>query len=93
MEIKGSLYQILTNRFNADLNRSIQTIRAVKPTKRIAQKLDISIEIPCIFIESFAYTADDVCIEVLQSYYRGDRYLFRVEAGQYRRGMSSSEVH
>jgi len=89
IEIKGSMYRLLVDEFGVDLHHSIQTLRAVRPTRDIAQKLGISRVIPCIFLESIAYTSDDVPLEVLQSFYRGDRYLFKVESGQYRREMST----
>jgi len=84
MEIKGSMYQILTKHFTADLNHSIQTLRAINPAKEIARVLKISKNTPCLFLESLAYNSQNICIEVLQSFYRGDRYLFRVETGQYK---------
>ncbi len=84
MEIKGSMYQILIKHFAADLNHSVQTLRAINPVKEIARALKISTNTPCLFLESLAYNSQNVCIEVLQSFYRGDRYLFRVEAGQYK---------
>jgi GntR family transcriptional regulator len=89
VEIKGSMYQLLTTQFHADLHHSIQTLRVVRPSQPIAAKLRISRDVPCMFLESLAYTSQGECIEVLQSYYRGDRYLFKVEASQYRREMSS----
>lgn len=91
MGIKGSMYEILTKKFSADLDHSEQTIRAVFPSEEIADSLDISQSVPCIFLESLAYTADDLCIEVLHSYYRGDRYLFKVETREYHRGIGSAE--
>jgi GntR family transcriptional regulator len=91
MSIKGSMYEILTQKFSADLDHSEQTIRAVFPSEEIADSLDISQSVPCIFLESLAYTADDLCIEVLHSYYRGDRYLFKVETREYHRGIGSAE--
>jgi len=39
--------------------------------------------VPCMFLESLTSDADDRCLEVLQAHYRGDRYAFRVESGQY----------
>ena len=92
-EIKGSMYELLTEKFHADLHHSIQKIRAVKPTKEIAHKLEISRAVPCIMLESLAYTKENICIEILNSYYRGDRYVFTVEAGEYRREMSSGESY
>ncbi len=89
IEIKGSMYRILTEELGADLHHSIQTIRAINPSREIAEKLKIKKTVPCILLESLAYTRENICIEVLQSYYRGDRYVFKVEAGQYRREMSS----
>lgn len=92
MDIKGSMYQLLINHFQADLDHSIQTIRAVKPSREIARVMDISSDTPCIFLESLAYNSKKVCLEILQSFYRGDRYMFRVETGSYRRHISSDEV-
>jgi GntR family transcriptional regulator len=84
MEIKGSMYQILTKHFAADLNRSIQTLCAINMAKEIAQVLKISKKTPCLFLESLVYNSQNVCIEVLQSFYRGDRYIFKMEAGRYK---------
>jgi GntR family transcriptional regulator len=92
MEIRGSMYQILTSRFNIDLHHSTQTLRAVHPPASIAHTLQINPDVPCMYIESLAYNAQGVCVEVLQSYYRGDRYLFRVETGEYRREMNYSMI-
>jgi GntR family transcriptional regulator len=92
IEIHGSMYQLLLDEFNADLHHSVQTLRAVRPTRDIALKLGVSQSVPCIFLESMAYTSNNECIEVLQSSYRGDRYLFQVESGQYRREMNSAAV-
>lgn len=89
IEVKGSMYQLLTSQFHADLHHSIQTLRVVRPSQPIAAKLRISRDVPCMFLESLAYTSHGECLEVLHSHYRGDRYLFRVETGQYRREMSS----
>ncbi len=90
MDLRGSLYQLLVSEFGADLHHSTQTLRAVRPAKQVALKLGISQEVPCMFLESLAYTSQNQCLEVLQSYYRGDRYVFKVEAGQYRRELLAS---
>jgi len=89
-EIRGPLYRLLVDQFGADLHHSVQTLRAVRPPRAVAEKLGIRTSVSCIFLESLAYTSAGRCIEVLRSYYRGDRYLFRVEAGQYRREMASA---
>lgn len=90
LELTGSMYALLVQTFQADLHHSVQTLRAIRPPREVAAKLGIRQSVPCIFLESLAYTSRDDCIEVLHSYYRGDRYLFRVEAGEYRREMDST---
>jgi DNA-binding GntR family transcriptional regulator len=83
IDIQGSLYQLLVGEFAADLHHSVQTLSAVLPTREIAVHLGISTETPCMFLESLTSDAADRCLEVLQACYRGDRYTFRVESGQY----------
>lgn len=83
IDIQGSLYQLLTREFDVVLHRSVQTLRAVRPPRPVAARLQISGDVPCMFLESLTSDPDGRCLEVLQAYYRGDRYLFRVESGQY----------
>ena len=89
IEIKGSMYRLLIDEFGADLHHSIQTLRAVIPPQDVAQKLSIARRTACMFLESIAYTSEDLPLEVLLSYYRGDRYLFMVESSRYRRDMTT----
>ncbi len=83
IDIRGSLYQLLVREFSADLHHSMQTLRAVRPPRDVAGKLRISTDVPCMFLESRTANAADRCLEVLQAYYRGDRYAFRVDSGRY----------
>jgi GntR family transcriptional regulator len=85
IKIQGSMYRILVQHFNVDLHHSVQTLRAIMPTEEIAQKLNIGKTIPCMFMESITYDSQDRPVELLYSFYRGDRYLFQVESTQYRR--------
>ena len=83
IDIQGSLYRLLTREFAVDLHRSVQTLRAVRPPRHVAHKLEISTDVPCMFLESLTSDRHGRCLEVLQAYYRGDRYTFRVESGRY----------
>ena len=83
MNIRGSMYQILVDQFGADLDHSVRTLQAVRPSKEIAAVLRISRDIPCMFYKSKAFNVKGECLEILHSYYRGDRYLFQVETGSY----------
>lgn len=84
-KIEGSMYKILVQHFNIDLHHSVQTLRAMMPSDEIARRLNIGKTIPCMFLESITYDSLDNPVELLYSFYRGDRYLFQVESTQYRR--------
>ena len=84
LDIQGSMYQLLIREFQADLDHSMQTLRAVRAPRDVARRLRLRADTPCMFLESIAYTAQERPLEVLNSYYRGDRYTFRVESGRYR---------
>jgi GntR family transcriptional regulator len=79
------MYKILVQHYSVDLHHSVQTLRAIMPTEEIAHRLNIGKTIPCMFMESITYDSQDSPLELLYSYYRGDRYLFQVESTQYRR--------
>jgi GntR family transcriptional regulator len=83
IDIQGSLYQLLRREFAVELDHSTQTLRAVRPPRMVAHKLEISSDVPCLFLESLTSDAHGRCLEVLQAYYRGDRYAFRVETGRH----------
>lgn len=93
LDIRGSMYQLLIREFQADLHHSVQTLRAVRPPADIARRLRLPAETPCMFLESIAFDSSDRPLEVLQSYYRGDRYTFRVESGRYLPEARSREAH
>ena len=61
-----SMYKILTELFQIDLDHAMQTIRTVPASKQIARKLEISPSVPCLYIESPAHTSENKCIEVLR---------------------------
>jgi GntR family transcriptional regulator len=84
-KIRGSMYKILMQHFNVDLHHSVQTLRAMMPPEEITHRLNIGKTIPCMFMESITYDSQDCPVELLYSFYRGDRYLFQVESTQYRR--------
>ncbi len=84
-EIQGSMYRILVEHFDADLHRSVRTLRAMMPSPEIARRLMIGKAIPCMFLESITFDTQEKPLELLHSFYRGDRYLFKVESTPDRR--------
>ena len=83
MDLTGSMYQIMNERFNVTLARSDQTIRAVNLKGRIASYLNVPENSAAFFMESLTYDENNVPVELLYSYYRGDKYVFAVELGRY----------
>jgi GntR family transcriptional regulator len=78
------MYRLLTDRFGVVLARSQQVLRAVNLTGKIAGILWVPPNTPGIFMESVTFDDRNMPVEVLYSYYRGDRYVFEVELGRYR---------
>jgi len=83
MDLTHSMYTILSEQLNAVLARSEQTLRAVNLRGRIAKLLNVPLNSAGIFMESLTFNENSIPIEVLYSYYRGDKYVFEVELGRY----------
>ena len=83
MDLTGSMYKIISERFNIVLARCEQTIRAVNLKGKIASILDVPENSAGIFMESITFDENSIPVEVLCSYYRGDKYVFEVELGRY----------
>jgi len=83
-DLTGSLYQLLVDQFGLKLDRSVQNFRSVLLTGLEARLLKVSQNSPGVFLESIIYDAKGVAVELLQSHYRGDKYVFQVHSGDYR---------
>ena len=84
MDLTGSMYKIFSERFGMVLARSEQSIRAVNLKGKIARILQVPENSAGIFMVSVTYNEKNIPLEVLFSYYRGDRYVFEIEVGNYR---------
>jgi len=83
MNLTGSLYDIFTHDFNVELTRCEQTIRAVNLTKKVASLLGLKPNGAALYMESVTYNDRNIPVEVLCCYFRGDKYAFEIELGQY----------
>ncbi len=83
MDLTGSMYKILSERFDVVLTRSDQTLRAVNLNKQIAKLFGLPKNSAGLYMESVTYNEHNIPIEVLCAYYRGDKYVFEVELGRY----------
>lgn len=84
MDLTGSMYKIITREFHTVLERSEQAIVAVNLNKKIARLLTLPENSAGLFMESVTYNDNNIPVEVLFSYYRGDKYRFEIELGRYR---------
>jgi len=92
MDLTGSMYEIIFERFNIVLARCEQTIRAINLKGKIARILKLPENSAGIFMESITFDENNMPVEVLCSYYRGDKYIFEVELGRYRIRENNIEV-
>ena len=83
MDLTGSMYKIFSEQFSIVLTRCEQTIRAINLKGKIARILDVPEDSAGIFMESVTFDENSIPVEVLYSYYRGDKYIFEVELGRY----------
>ncbi len=83
MDLTGSMYKILSERFDIVLARSDQTLRAVNLNVKIAKLFNLPKNSAGLYRESVTYNENNIPVEVLCSYYRGDKYVFEVELGRY----------
>ena len=83
MNLAGSMYKIMTDKFKASLARSKQTISAVNLDESIASILELPRNSAGIFIESLTFDENSIPIELLYSFHRGDKYKLEIELGRY----------
>jgi len=83
MDLTGSMYRLITEHFHIVLARSEQTIQAVNLTGSIVKYLHLPENSAGIFMKSVTFDENNIPVEVLCSYYRGDKYIFEVELGRY----------
>ncbi len=83
LDLSDSMYKILAERFQIVLARSDQIIRAVNLKGKIATLLHLPENSAALFMERVTFDENNIPIEVLYSYHRGDKCIFEVEAGRY----------
>ena len=83
MNITGPFYHLLVEEFGVSLHHATQIFSAVNPPQEEMEIFGMAETVPCMLLESIVYDPDDIPIEVLYSYYRGDRYSFKATSGEY----------
>lgn len=82
-DLTGSMYDLISKHFNIELARGKQTISAVNLDAEIAGILKVPVNSAAIFAEYLTYDEKSMPIELLYSYYRGDKYALEIELGRY----------
>ena len=70
----NSLREALEEEYGIRWTHARQTIRAVSASRRVAGLLSVPARSALLFIERVSYTQQNVPVEFLRIYYRGDRY-------------------
>jgi GntR family transcriptional regulator len=83
MDLTGSMYKLLSEQFDTVLARCEQTIKAVNLSSKVAKLFNLPKDSAGLYMESVTYNENNIPIEVLCSFYRGDKYVFEVELGRY----------
>lgn len=83
LDLTGSMYDLMSKHFGVELARGKQTIRAVNLSSKIAKILNVAKNTAAIFAEYITYDEKSMPIELLHSYYRGDKYTLEIELGRY----------
>jgi len=74
-----SLYQTVEKEFGIRPMRSKDYVEALRCPREEANLLEITPGEPVLFLQEIVFDQDDIPFEFGESYYRSDRYIFRVE--------------
>lgn len=83
-DASGSLYKVLTEKFNISLTQSHQTIRAVNLNKKISTMFHLPQNSAALYMENLTYDENNIPVELLYSYCRGDKYVLELDLGAYK---------
>ena len=79
MDLSGSLYQLLSQKYHLEPVRASQDIEAGYAGRQMAELLQMKQNSPALIIERVSYLENDMPLEYVVSVYRGDRYSFHVD--------------
>jgi GntR family transcriptional regulator len=77
----GSLYQVLSDRWDVVAVRAVETIETAPASPREAGLLDTDTGSPMLILSRHSFDAADRPVEWVRSWYRGDRYTFVARLG------------
>jgi len=75
----NSLYLTLEKQFGIIPVKAKEYVEALRCPREIADLLEIAPGEPVLFLREIVFDQDEIPFEIGESYYRSDRYIFRVE--------------
>jgi GntR family transcriptional regulator len=73
------IYTLLEERAHVHVRRATQVVRAVAADQLTARQIDLPAAAPVMMIERVTYSSEEVPVEYIVFFYRGDRYELAVE--------------
>lgn len=89
---RGSLYDVLTERYDTQVVRAREALEPISLPAREAQLLGVEPHRPALLIEGLAFDRSGRPVELARSYVRGDRTRYYVERVVVRSGPRSGEA-
>ncbi|MFZ5822910.1 MAG: GntR family transcriptional regulator [Bacillota bacterium] len=86
-----SLYEILRLEYGVWLVRATQSLEAIPANPHLAERLHVREGTPLMLMERISRGQNDRPVEMVRSYYRGDRYRFVTELISQAPGLSGPE--
>ncbi|HHT39450.1 MAG: GntR family transcriptional regulator [Acholeplasmatales bacterium] len=75
-DLEGSFYKYLEKELKLKVSHCKQSIEAKKPSKELANILNINVTEPILYIERDTYLSNGRPFEIVRSFYRSDQYKF-----------------
>lgn len=76
---RTSLRETLERNHDIRWARAKQVIRAVPATEDLAKALSVSLASPLLYVQRLSFSQQDLPVELVRMYYRGDRYSLYTE--------------
>ncbi|HUR16343.1 MAG TPA: GntR family transcriptional regulator [Candidatus Limnocylindrales bacterium] len=88
---RGSLYELLSQRYGTEITSARETLEPVLLRMREARLLGQKTRTPALLVEGLAYTSSNVPVEFSRTYVRGDRTRYYVQRVVVREGARPSD--
>ncbi|MBS4205675.1 GntR family transcriptional regulator [Lederbergia citrea] len=76
---KGSLFQLLQDKYNVKIHKTVEVLEPILASKQISEYLSVSEDTPVFHLETLTYDENLKPIEFSESVFRGDRSTFTIE--------------